>query len=58
MDKINDAAANYIRILADGMVLSSDIADDLHDEGYSDDEIEGILTLIESKLRSLLKGGE
>lgn len=57
MDKINDAASDVIRILADG-ILNSDIADDLHDEGYSDDEIEGILTLIESKLRSLLKGGE
>lgn len=53
-DRIKKATENMILLLADGMSLTSDYADDLHDEGYSDDEIELILASMERKLRSLV----
>lgn len=53
MDKrIEDAVKTYIRILHDD--VESSLSDDLHDEGYTDQEKLLILNEIKARLKKLI----
>jgi hypothetical protein len=57
-ERLNTAVSNMLLVIADSCNVNSDFADDLHDEGYFDDEIPEILTRLEHRIRSLTKRRE
>ena len=51
--RITDAIRSNLLLIADD--ISGILADDLHDEGYSDEEAEIIMTAVENKIREIAK---